>query len=87
MKRLLRYLIGTKDHGVRLAVGDASPLEHIDVMVDSDWAGQRSDRRSVSGLQDCLMAGWSRTQHQVAQSSAEAELYAIIEGCNEALGL
>eukprot|EP00969_Alexandrium_andersonii_P163102 7210807-Alexandrium_andersonii.AAC.1 len=60
MKRLLRYLIGTKDYGVHLAVGDASPLEYIDVMVDSDWAGQRSDRRSVSGgiimLQDCLMA-------------------------------
>eukprot|EP00969_Alexandrium_andersonii_P247570 10939668-Alexandrium_andersonii.AAC.1 len=56
-------------------------------MVDSDWAGQRSGQRSVSAgiavLQDCLMAGWSRTQRQVAQHSAQAELYAIVEGCSE----
>eukprot|EP00971_Amphidinium_carterae_P025254 498911-Amphidinium_carterae.1 len=46
--------------------------------VDSDWATDRRDRKSISGgclfLYGCLLHSWSRKQTTVALSSAEAEL-------------
>ena len=49
------------------------------------------DRRSTSG--GCFMLGkhciktWSATQHAIALSSAEAELYAMVEAVTRAKGL
>ena len=63
----------------------------LDVYTDSDWAGCRKSRKSTSG--GTVMAGkhcikaWSKTQAIVAKSSAEAELYAVIRGATEALGM
>eukprot|EP00971_Amphidinium_carterae_P290901 5776765-Amphidinium_carterae.1 len=49
--------------------------------VDSDWAGDRQTRHSISGgcliLFDCVVQAWSRKQPKVSQSSAEAELQAL----------
>ena len=48
------------------------------------------ERRFISG--GCLMLGkarvktWARLQQSVAFSSAESELYALVEGSREALG-
>ena len=51
---------------------------------DSDWGGDRTDRRSTTG--GAIMFGnhcwkaWASTQGAVALSSAEAEFYAMVEG-------
>ena len=63
----------------------------IDVYVDSNWAGCRRTRKSTSG--GCAMLGrhclkaWSKTQAIIAKSSGESELYGVIRGSTEALGL
>lgn len=63
----------------------------IDVDSDSDWAGCRRSRKSTSGcaimcVSHCLKT-WSKTQAAVAKSSSEAELYAVVRGATEALGM
>ncbi len=63
----------------------------IKVYTDANWAGCQKTRRSTSS--GCLMIGphtiktWSRTQHGIALSSAEAELYAAGRGAQEGRGL
>eukprot|EP00971_Amphidinium_carterae_P164138 3253996-Amphidinium_carterae.1 len=56
--------------------------------VDSDWAGDRQTRHSISGgclfLFDCMVQAWSRKQPTVSLSSAEAELQALNTGVLEA---
>ena len=60
----------------------------VRAFVDSDW-GTGPGRKSVSGgcisIAGCFISSWSRTQSVVAQSSAEAELYAAGTGASEAL--
>ena len=63
----------------------------IDVFSDSDWAGCRKSRKSTSGWtimvgNHCLKT-WSKTQAIIAKSSAEAELYGVVRGATEALGM
>ena len=61
------------------------------VYTDSDWAGCKSSRRSVSGglltLAGATIKGWSNRQSSVAMSSAEAEYYAATKAMSEALGV
>jgi hypothetical protein len=65
--------------------------ETIDAYSDSDWAGDRLSRRSMSG--GCLMRGkhmikcWAKSQHVIALSSGEAELYACTRASSESIGL
>ena len=64
---------------------------YISAYSDSDWAGDRVTRRSTSG--GCLLRGmhlikcWATTQHVIALSSGEAELYACVRVSSEAIGL
>ena len=61
------------------------------VFADSDWGGTVRDRRSTSGgvwmLGGHCIKTWSATQHAFALSSAEAELYALVEGTTRAKGI
>ena len=63
----------------------------IDVYSDSDWAGCRRARKSSSGGSIMLGAHclktWSKTQAIIARSSAEAELYGVVRGATEGLGM
>ena len=63
----------------------------IEVHVDSDWAGNRIDRKSTTGVVvrygGQVVKTYSRNQKTVALSSGEAELYAIVSGTSEALGI
>ncbi|KAJ4764474.1 Gag/pol [Rhynchospora pubera] len=74
VKRILRYLKGSVDHGLLLKPYD-SPLLHA--YTDSDWAGCPDDRRSTSAF--CIYLGpnlisWSsKKQPTVPKSSTEAE--------------
>ena len=67
------------------------PDEKIIAYSDSDWAGDRITRRSTSG--GCLMRGihtikcWAKTQHVIALSSGEAELFACVRAASESNGL
>ena len=63
----------------------------IQTYVDTDFAGCLETRRSTSG--GCItyrmhqVKHWSSTQKVTALSSGEAELYGVVKGASEALGL
>ena len=65
--------------------------ENITVQSDSDWAGQKGTRKSVSGgaayMFGVLVKSWSKEQTVIALSSGEAELYAANRAAREGLGL
>lgn len=90
VKQLVRYLIGTKYH--KLKLGSDKPLrneETTNLMVysDANWAEDREDRKSTSGFAIKLFGGtisWSsKKQDIVALSSAESEYVALTEACKE----
>ena len=74
LRRVLRYLQGTKEQGLQLL--KHQPLK-LTAYTDADWAGCPTTRRSTSGF--CLFLGdnlvsWSaKRQPTVSRSSAEAE--------------
>ncbi|XP_019190810.1 PREDICTED: uncharacterized protein LOC109185287 [Ipomoea nil] len=74
LKRVLRYVKGTLDYGLRLTPSLASDLHAYS---DSDWAGCPVDRKSTSGyavfLGTNLISWLSRKQRTVTRSSTEAE--------------
>ncbi|XP_019150323.1 PREDICTED: uncharacterized protein LOC109147139 [Ipomoea nil] len=78
LKRVLRYIKGTLDYGLRL---QASPSTEIHAFSDSDWAGCQVDRKSTSGyavyLGSNLISWLSRKQRTMARSSTEAEYKAL----------
>ncbi|GKB60235.1 ribonuclease H-like domain-containing protein [Tanacetum coccineum] len=74
LKRILRYVRGTLDHGVQLF---ASSTTSLVAYSDADWGGFPTTRRSTSGY--CLFLGnnvlfWSsKRQPTLSCSSAEVE--------------
>jgi hypothetical protein len=86
MKRTLRYLCGTKEYGLhyRGVLGDVMKIEAYS---DSDWGGDREDRKSTSGyvvLVNGNVVSWCvKKQRVVAMSTAEAEWIALNECVRE----
>uniref|UniRef100_A0AAV1V4L9 Reverse transcriptase Ty1/copia-type domain-containing protein n=1 Tax=Peronospora matthiolae TaxID=2874970 RepID=A0AAV1V4L9_9STRA len=80
VKRILRYLQGTKSHGICF-----KPDDKIDFCgySDADWAGDHADRKSTSGYAFILMGApvsWgSKKQSSVSLSTSEAEYIAQTE--------
>lgn len=76
-KRVLRYLKQTADKGL---IYTQSTKEELNAYSDADWAGDRTDRKSVSGAaifyRGNLIQWLSRKQSTVALSTAEAEYVA-----------
>ena len=76
-KRVLRYLKGTINKGIRY---DGRESAELVIFADADWANNPDTRRSVTGWVSQLCGGpisWkSRTQRSVARSSTEAEFMA-----------
>ena len=89
MKRLARYLLQHPRTVVEF--GHESRGNDIDVYSDSDWAGCLRTRRSTSGgivtVNGGALKHWSSTQATVAQSSGEAEYYALVRAAAEGLGM
>ncbi|CAI7788758.1 unnamed protein product [Closterium sp. NIES-53] len=85
VKRVLRYLRGTKDYVLTLG-GPSPPL--LNGYSDSSWADSRPDRRSSQGYGFSLGSGlisWRSTRSSaIALSSCEAELYAATMAAQEA---
>ena len=86
-KRLGRYLKGTVEMGMWFPAG--GEMETIEITSDSNWAGCKSTRRSTSSgtvmVGGCLLMHVCRNQSIVAQSSAEAEIYAMASITSEAI--
>lgn len=85
VKRILRYVPGTMDHGIHLI---RSGHFHIVGFSDSDWASDIDDRLSTSGM--CVYFGgnlvsWSsKRQHVVSRSSTGAKYRSL---ANTAAGI
>lgn len=86
IKRVFRYLNGTRDRGLTFSAG--SPSEPIGYS-DSDWGNDIDTRRSVSGsvfiLHGCAVSWKSKMQPTVALSTAEAKYMAGSRAAQEAL--
>lgn len=84
LKRILRYVRGTIDHGLTLTATRAHTLTAYS---DADWAGCPDSRRSTSGycvfLGDNLVSWSSKRQQTVSRSSAEAEYRAVANAVAE----
>ena len=67
------------------------PVSHIELYTDADWAGCRRNRKSTSGgvamIGNHCIKAWAKTQSVIAKSSAESELYSVVKGATEGLGL
>ncbi|CAJ2627755.1 unnamed protein product [Trifolium pratense] len=85
-KRILRYVKGTVDYGIRF-----NQVQNFRLLgySDSDWAGCVDDMRSTSGYCFTLGSGvfsWcSKKQEVIAQSTAEAESIAAVAAVNQTL--
>ena len=86
LKRVLKYLKGTIDHGLKFAYGDQKGLEGY---CDANWGGCLSTSRSRSGIVCCYNMTpvlWkSQKQSCVSLSSCEAEYYSISCGAKDIL--
>ena len=89
LKRAVKYVIDTKDQGLKInptKIESDEPLELI-CYSDSDWAGDKETRQSVTGyciyLQGCLISWKSKAQKTISLSSSEAELMALSEATKE----
>ncbi|KAL0553407.1 hypothetical protein IC582_007302 [Cucumis melo] len=87
-KRVIRYVKGTSDFGVKFTRGKKFKLIGFS---NSDWGGSIDDIRSTLGYCFTLSSGvfsWSsKKQEIVAQSTAEAEFITATATANQALWL
>ena len=68
---------------------EAAP-RRLSVQSDSDWAGDKSTRKSVSAghirYGQHLIRSWIKDQTDIAMSSGEPELYAACTAAQQAVG-
>ena len=86
MKRMLRYLRGSRSMCLHLGEGFVGDKDEISVMTDANWAsgeGRRSTSGGIIFYGGVVIATWSRTQSVVALSSCESELLAVGVGAQE----
>ena len=87
LKRVIRFVLATKDYGLKLSPNGSLGKWSVNVYSDSDWAGDKDTRLSVTGFVIFLMGSpimWrSRAQRSVSLSSTEAEYYALSEAAKE----
>ena len=84
VKRILRFVQGTLDHGLFIRPAK-SPT--VSVFSDADWAGDVGDRRSTGGYAlfygRNLIAWSARKQSTVSRSSTESEYKAVANATAE----
>ena len=87
LKRIVRYLKGAPS--AKSLIEITTPSKFVNVCTDSDWTGQATTCKSTSGgvvqWGNATLTAWSRTQHTVSLSSAEAQLYALKTGVAEGM--
>ena len=86
VKRILRYVKGTLDMGLRIR---KSRFTGVSIFTDADWAGCVDDRHSTGGFAIFVgpnLVSWSsKKQPIVSRSSTEAEYKALANGAAEAI--
>ena len=86
VKRIMRYLKGTPNHGLVYSKKDSKTCVGYS---DADWAGDINDRKSTSGylfkISGAPVSWRSKKQSCVALSSAEAEYMALSSAAQEAV--
>ena len=86
VKRIFRYLQGTKNYGIEFTSGNQLVIEGF---CDADWAGDIDDRKSTSGYVFKIAGGsisWgSKKQTSVALSTCEAEYISLSLGIQEGI--
>ncbi len=91
MLRVIKYLLQTKDYGLKIAPKNTSENQNIiwklKMYSDSDWASDVTTRKSITGfvilLNDTPILWKSQAQRTVSLSSTEAEYYAMAEATKE----
>lgn len=83
IKRILRYLKGTKDYGLWYKLGGNLDLK---VFTDADWVGNLDDRKSTSRgaffLEKRLVTWTSKKQNYTSQSTAKVEYVEVAVNCS-----
>jgi hypothetical protein len=91
VKRILRYLQGTKNKALVFQTGKSTDPLTLTMSADADWAIDPDERYSRTGIACQLGANtvwWkSRKQNSIAVSSCEAEYMALFEGSKDILWL
>jgi len=89
MKRVIKFVLDTKNYGLKVQptmVGNEAKWT-MTVFTDSDWAGDKDNRISITGYLIFLLGAailWkSQAQKSVSLSSTEAEYYALSEAAKE----
>jgi hypothetical protein len=82
--RIIKYILSTRNHTLQYTVNDNHKYGiHMRGLCDSDYAGDRDTRKSVTGyviyLSGCLITWKSKSQKSVTLSSSEAEYVSISE--------
>jgi hypothetical protein len=89
MKRIIKFVLDTRQFGLKLQPSLLSESKEwsITVYSDSDWAGDKDTRRSISGyiifIMNCPILWRSKQQETVSLSSSEAEYIALSEAAKE----
>ncbi|XP_060201943.1 uncharacterized mitochondrial protein AtMg00810-like [Lycium barbarum] len=87
LKRIVRYIKGTLDHGLHLYPSKPTTLISY---TDADWGGSLDTRRSTSGycvfLGDNLISWSAKRQATMSRSSAEAEYRGVANVVVESFG-
>ena len=90
LTRVARYLKGVPRKAQQYSAQEQSKA-HLEVHVDSDWAGDTVTRRSTTGVilrrGQHLLRHSSTVQNVIGLSSAESEYYALTKGGCSVLGL
>ncbi|RDX77426.1 Copia protein, partial [Mucuna pruriens] len=90
-KHILRYLKGTSDFGLLFPIGNDQNRSCIEAYSDSDWCGDKVERKSTSGYLfkylDAPISWCSKKQSVVALSSCEAEYIGSVEAACQSLWL
>ena len=88
LKRVIKFVLDTQDYGLKMEPTKVSDDKwHLKVYTDSDWAGDKDTRQSVSGyvlfLMNVPILWKSKAQKTLALSSSEAEYYALSEAAKD----
>ena len=85
--RTTKYVLDTKEFGLKLNLTTTQEKWEMTVYTDSDYAGDRETRKSVTGfiiyLRGVPVSWKSRGQKSVTLSSTEAEFVAMSEAAKE----
>ncbi|RAN85622.1 hypothetical protein B5P41_33980, partial [Bacillus sp. SRB_28] len=87
-QRVLRFLAGTSDHGLKFTAGSSKNPAGLYGYSDADWAGNPDTRRSTTGFvftfHDAPISWKSKLQPSTALSSVESEYIALCGASREA---